>query len=691
MKVFTKTKLMTAAVFLCSFGINAQLKVTASGSFYTKANTIVYSNENTSNDGVFSFEKDSEFIVDKDFENNANSVLSLPPLDAPAFFMSRSTLRVGSGSSRSNVAQTLSFRTAGTAYPSTSVENVANADQILFVKVNKTGGAVTVDRGMLHLTSTNVADDGQSTLQMITATTLNANNRVTMLNTAVDNVALVAESHNSAVVNDIIVEKLIPAKRGTRFLNATTSGSTINAAWQEGVHNTAFTPWPASNNNPRPGFGTHITGNGGTGTDPQPSGNSSLFAFDNVTRAWSPVHNTTGTVLNTTTPYRIVIRGDRSVNINLNASPATQTILRTKGSLYFGDRIHAENNAAVNGKLVFFTNPYQSIVDINALTSTNTTLSTAGFQGYDPTRNTNGAWVTVNNLGSGNGAASVAGSAMNKFLQPGQSFFVGASTANPTLTFAENKRIVSNNLTTIFDEGTSKTLKYNLYKQQDLPNLSTAIAGGVVDFGSYSNNTDEYDSVGSNNIDETIYSVTNDNQNCLWQRRELPNDNEILPLNISRYRQQNYALRLEIVEFLGKDAFLKDNFLNVETPIEVGTNLMYNFTVDSSIAGSVATNRFDIIFKNSLSTNQNNVNNITLYPNPISSNVFYISTNNIAGQKVTVKIVNMLGQLINSIDQEVPTDGILEIKSAYLAEGVYNIILENENKQIFNSKLIKNN
>jgi hypothetical protein len=51
----------------------------------------------------------------------------------------------------------------------------------------------------------------------------------------------------------------------------------------------------------------------------------------------------------------------------------------------------------------------------------------------------------------------------------------------------------------------------------------------------------------------------------------------------------------------------------------------------------------------------------------------------------------MLGQLINSIDQEVPTDGILEIKSAYLAEGVYNIILENENKQIFNSKLIKNN
>lgn len=703
-----KLKLFLPIIVLpmCMMG---QFTIMSGASFYSKGGTLVYSNENVTNSGILSFET-GVLVIDKDFTNNSPN--STTTIGTPHLNLSRARLKVGSGNATSNVNQTLKFTDGiGAGVPST----VTGFNQVLHLEVDKTGGNVLVNRGMLHLTSTNPVTDGLATLKMTTPTVFNANDRVTMRSSSTTNTALVAESNNLAVVNNIVVEKFIPAKRGTRFLNSTVNGGSINANWQEGVFNTAHLPsndpsWAAPtwtnaelpydsnavNKNPRPGYGTHITGVGGNGTDSQPSGNPSLFTFNNTSRAWVNVINTLGTNLDVNTPYRMVIRGDRSININFNGSTPTSTILRSKGSLKFGDVTHSENNSAVNGKIVFFTNPYQSIVDMNILknSSNNTNISSCNcFLTYDATRNSNGAWVTVSNIDTGNGTNNVAGSEMNKFLQPGQSFFVTATTANPTLTFNENKRIVANQLTQIFNVESAKRIRFNLYKEQDLPDFSKAIAGGIIDFESnLSNDYDYYDAPGIANIDETIHSVSNDNTNCSLQRRNMPFDSEIINLNISRYRQQNYALRFNVEEFLGKDAFLKDNFLNSETPLEVGANVVYPFNVDSNVPASIAANRFDIVFRDNLSSINAGLNSsFVIYPNPNSIEVFYISTNGSVGQNVNIKIINMLGQLIDNVKVNVPADGTLEIKSSHLAEGVYNIILESDGNQVFNSKLIKNN
>ena len=81
--------------------------------------------------------------------------------------------------------------------------------------------------------------------------------------------------------------------------------------------------------NPRPGYGTHITGvspgsanasegqDGNNGFDYSPSGNASMFTFNNATPSWDRVTNTNG-VLTAGEAYRLFLRGDRSINITLN-------------------------------------------------------------------------------------------------------------------------------------------------------------------------------------------------------------------------------------------------------------------------------------------------------------------------------------------------------------------------------------
>ena len=74
--------------------------------------------------------------------------------------------------------------------------------------------------------------------------------------------ARVGES--SGIISDsATVERYIPPRRAWRFLSVpfSSSNQTIRDAWQEGVNNTDPTLNYANNQNPHPGFGTHITGN----------------------------------------------------------------------------------------------------------------------------------------------------------------------------------------------------------------------------------------------------------------------------------------------------------------------------------------------------------------------------------------------------------------------------------------------
>jgi len=692
MNVFTNLKTATFIVVLWAGVAQAQFSILSTGNFFAKENALVYSNENTINDGVISFEKGSKLVVDKNFVNNSANAIALPGLVTPAFFMAQATLQVGSGNASSGVAQTLSFKdTAGIAYPTTS--NTTGFNQVLNLLVNKTGGAVSVDKGMLHLTSLDPVADGKSTLKIQSATTLNAADRITLRSSSVANTALVDVSNPSASVTNIVAERFIPAKRVYRLLTPTTTGGSINANWQEGQVNTGFGTIStiAGNVDNRPGYGTHITGAlvaNSAGLDPQPSGAKSLFKFNNTTNLWQKVTNTITETATAGTSYRILVRGSRSVNLASNSSPASNTILRTKGSLVFGDNITQSATATAAGQRKSFSNPYHSIVDVT--TSNLTNVKTQGLVVWDPNLGASGSWTVVDLVAN----TATGGSVMRKYLQPGQAFFLEALSASAmSIKFNEDTRITNQNLVNVFDNGPLNRIDARLYSLESHQNGGNALAGIFIDFEQNGNNNYDIKDIGANdNIDETLSSITDNNLVASWQTRNTPLDNEVVNLEVTRYRDQSYVLRLHLDQFLGKNAFLKDNFTKTETLIEPNQVLNYSYTVDSQVSNSVAANRFQIIFKNNSSNENNLVSSFVLYPNPSNGNGFNIATNGISGEDVEVKIVNMLGQIVSKHSMNVPTDGLVSINDAGLAEGVYSVDLRviKSNKN-FQSKLIIKN
>jgi len=93
------------------------------------------------------------------------------------------------------------------------------------------------------------------------------------------------------------------------------------------------------------------------------------------------VLNTFGTPMVAGTPYRILVRGTRSNNLNFNISQAENTVLRTKGSLRFGT-VNNTVAATTANAFIFLGNAFQSTVDMGAATLVNvkTMLFVFGIQ-----------------------------------------------------------------------------------------------------------------------------------------------------------------------------------------------------------------------------------------------------------------------------------------------------------------------
>ena len=233
---------------------------------------------------------------------------------------------------------------------------------------------------------------------------LNTNGALSIFSDASDTGQIDELTGTNDINGDVIIERFIPARRAFRLVSSsvTTSGS-IKDNWQEGLNNTG-TNFPADNNPGTLGLGTHITGSqtGANGFDATPSGNPSLFTFSNDnSQQWNAVANTNTNTLTAGDAYRILIRGDRSINVTSNSAGITDTKLRSTGPIAKGPITY---NPSINsGQFAMLGNPFQSIVDMDAV------LTGSGFTGFftiwDPTLGGTptvgspggrGAYVTVN-------------------------------------------------------------------------------------------------------------------------------------------------------------------------------------------------------------------------------------------------------------------------------------------------------
>jgi hypothetical protein len=378
---------------------------------------------------------------------------------------------------------------------------------------------------------------------------------------------------------NVKVERYIPAKRAFRFLSpSVTTSTSIKLNWQENAGTTA-------------GLGTHITGVDGVtnGFDATSTNNPSLYTFDNSTGAWVAVTSTLSNNLTAGTPYRLMVRGDRLVNLSTNTPTATETVLRATGTLKTGSFSPTLNQAAEG--FSFVGNPYQAPLDIEAVLNAATNMNTGVAYYWDPTLNARGGYVARNLTTNSNDVTSN----FNEFLQPGQAVFVKkANTASAaSVTIIESHKSVANGAAGVFRTTTPNDyglLRVNL--QANNNNQWQTIEGTLAIFNSGFNTavTDE-DATKMANLDEEVSFVQN-NTSLAIACQPNPTATTELPIRLTNTRYTNYQWQFDLTNYSGPIPFLVDTQNNSITQITNTT--VVPFTTDSNA------NRFKIVFQNAL-------------------------------------------------------------------------------------------
>jgi hypothetical protein len=476
--------------------------------------------------------------------------------------------------------------------------------------------------------------------------------------------------------------------------------------------------------NPKPGYGTLITGTGGNtnGFDASQTNNPSLFTFNNLTGAWVTATNTSA-MITAGSAYRLFVRGDRSYGITAGTEPpGGSTILRTTGTIAQGQlttgvagQLPALSQAASGWSLV--GNPYQSVVDMSSADVVKNNL-TPYYYVWDPRQSTRGAYVAYNyslNTSSNNA------SAVNRYVQPGQAFFVQNTTAgsnsivfnetakgavsNQTATFARNNTRAGGENGYTIDATAEKaevtqtqaanysSLSAILYYTDSLAAGAAAADATRVLFGSqFSNLVDAKDGRKFTNLDETM-AIKQGTNLLSMELRSLPDPSTKLPLNITQYVDKKYTMRLFWDEKLNTDtliAYLRDRYTNKETEVKKTGNTDVEYILDTD-ARSSAADRFEIIFKRSGNQvtaviNYDNGQYIKIYPNPVQS---VLNVDFDLGQKrlVDIKVYDMTGRLV--MDRPGMRKGS-SLTMAGLAKGTYSVkIWGVDGRLLMTEKIIK--
>lgn len=516
-----------------------------------------------------------------------------------------------------------------------------------------------------------------------------ANSFVFTLNSSASSTARVGNVGGFTLQGNVISERYLRSKRAFRFLTSSVNTITsINDNWQEGQSN----PDISTNLNTNAGFGMHISGSGGAanGFDTSGSNSPSMFAYNNFSQTWGAVSNTNVNTLTAGNPYRVLVRGDRSIDLQNNSAPSTVTTLRASGSLAFGDQVVASaiDPGFVGSPYVFVGNPYHAPVNMQSVLSLASDINSNFMYVWDAQLGTRGGYTTVNVV---NNTSSAGGNA-NRYLQIGQAVFLEASGLNPSLTFTENAKFDVTNesiLRVTSDVASSSLLKIKLHEANNFALGVNAADGLIVDFGSdYSNSVDAFDAKKLSNLDEEFSSKVNDTL-LSYQSRNFPSAGEFIQLNNLKYRNQNYVMEIDFDSIPNMNAFLLDQFTNEQTPLNNNEITLYNFTVDATNNLSKANDRFRIVFEpaNVLSNPTNDMESqISLYPNP-NNGQFLIKTPHF--ENAAVKIFNTIGQEVYSISSIEGQNSIQVDASKILTAGSYFVHISLDQTKIVKQIIVK--
>ena len=487
----------------------------------------------------------------------------------------------------------------------------------------------------------------------------------------------------ASISGNVETQRYIPAgeneTRAFRFVASSVDAGSIRENWQEDGASIA-------------GFGTHITGVGGAsnGFDATASNASSMFAFDNdvVTQsngnAWVAVENTTATNLVAGTPYRLFVRGDRTIDLTSNDSSPENTTLRAKGDLKTGNQAIGLGSNPSN--FVFVGNPYQAVVDMNQITFNG--VENGFMYAWDPNTN-EGTYVVVALDGS---APNPSSSGASRYLQPGQAVFLRTNpdAGAKSVTFNEASKVVDNQSLATFSDNTIPFLNIRIYETERFnAGLGENDALGLRFLADGNNNIDSKDAVKLGNPGINFATI-NGNTPLSIESRTIPQQEELVPLFLNNLTEENYTFRFHYENMpTTVKAFINDSYLNTKIEIEEGINSL-SFEVDAGINESISPLRFFLSFEEvSLSNEEFDfATEIAMYPNPASTTI-NVNAQLLVDQAFTVNIYNVLGK--NVISEESPANeyGSLQINVAKLPRGVYVLTATTKEGVVFNKKFIK--
>lgn len=578
------------------------------------------------------------------------------------------------------------------------------------------GGTLTVDSGV-ELIVKELISTGTSTITgtgvvkltdflTVSSGTFTTNDNLILRSTS-DGTARVTQVGGS-ISGLVTVERYLTGRRAFRFLTpSVTTTTSIFTNWQNAGLNTA-------------GIGTHITGSttGANGFDATTTGNPSMFTYNaqatGTTTGFTAVANTNVTTLTAGAGYRILVRGDR--NVDLTAASANNmnvpTTLSSRGTLTVGtvtfDSSGASpapvNNQAGNTQTNGFTligNPYASPVDWHAVTKTG--VAANAYYTWDPTLGTStqrGRYVVYSqDSGTANllDDNSVLPLNSRQYLQTGQAVFIkNANLATPaTLVFNEANKASVNQYVFRNSEAaltsTNSSLYLSVYEPNELALGGNAIDGAAALFGAdYTTALDNNDVEKLVATGENLAFVRSSKNLAIETVAPVQANDELFVKTIAFQANKNYTFKVNTQNFAASvTAKMVDMYLNTETPLDVTQPSFVTFSTTAD-ANSYGSERFKIVFNSTALENDDFATNaISVYPNPIVNNQFNIALPSSVTGKINVSITNMLGQEVYKSTNDA-TQTMLVRPNQPLQEGVYVVSVNNNGKVMQTKVIVKN-
>ncbi|MCG9879370.1 MAG: hypothetical protein MH472_02115, partial [Bacteroidia bacterium] len=476
------------------------------------------------------------------------------------------------------------------------------------------------ENGSLTLDSPVILQAGENpgTLRLANHASLQTQDQLYLASNALGSARIDSMGNGAYLGGKITVQKYIPARRAFRFLSSPVSTNNgIKQAWQENLH---------------------ITGNG-PGFDSTNSKSPSMFTLNAETQEWEAINNTLTQNLAQGIGYRIMVRGDRSINLFSNTATPTPVILSATGFHQWGDKTYDKNSFpsisdSING-FSLVGNPFPSAINWNTISKNNisSTYYTWRAQGGS---NNRGAYVSYNAAGNSSSDGNI-----NHCISSGAAFMIKTIGANPSITIREKDKIVHTEGSLILGKKEKSSLRLSLFEQDSI--LTDALY--LFQEPNALPLEDLYDSKKWMNPGLSFYVKDSLQNNYSVYACNEENWSNLIELGIKNTEQKTYNFIINSSGNFNKNWILNDRYTGKKIPIY--DNLNSTFSINQN-PESFAENRFYLSYdKTSGITNFEEVNpKVWVYPNPCRGKLT-VDSLQVDVKKLSYQITDLTGKIIS--------------------------------------------